>query len=314
MIQIYGAGISGTYLHTLLENSGIDVHIYDVKKEPDCRCGWAINYKEAKKLYKEIGINIDDYVTAKPENIVVNKIWLKNKNIVTFNKKKLLEDFWRNLKFNFGEGRIIIDATGTSRAKLPPIKNDRLLPTYQTLEVHRGIDTNFFIHFGGSGYAWAFPISENLWHIGAGDIDPRKIHKHILMLRREYGFDEDEVKCMCRAKIRMMRPTKCLPFIYNNTIGVGEAIGCVSGAGEGNVPSLISAKILFECINQNNLNDYEKRIISELSWVENEQKFVDYFLNNRKIAAIKLLPKIVSHESKRSVEHTLKTIMRILRL
>lgn len=38
MIQIYGAGIAGTYLYHLLSSEGFEVAIYDKRGEPDCRC------------------------------------------------------------------------------------------------------------------------------------------------------------------------------------------------------------------------------------------------------------------------------------
>ncbi len=77
MIQIYGAGIAGTYLYHLLSSKGLDVAIYDIRKEPDCRCAWGTVYSEAKSYYSEIGLNFDDYVILKPEYVVANGIWLR---------------------------------------------------------------------------------------------------------------------------------------------------------------------------------------------------------------------------------------------
>ena len=72
-IQVYGAGIAGTYLHELLSQANYNVSIYDVRSEPDCRCAWGIAYSEGKELYKEIGINLDEYVLSKPKYLIINK-------------------------------------------------------------------------------------------------------------------------------------------------------------------------------------------------------------------------------------------------
>ncbi|MFN3384398.1 MAG: NAD(P)/FAD-dependent oxidoreductase, partial [Archaeoglobaceae archaeon] len=114
--------------------------------------------------------------------------------------------------------------------------------------------------------------------------------------------------CSCSARIRMLPPSKCKPFVHNNVVGVGEAIGCVSGAGEGNAPSLRCARILYDCIE--NLDSYESRVLKELSWVEREQRFLDSLL--RGFPAIHLLFKIIPHERKRLVEHSILDFLRVI--
>ncbi len=311
MIQIYGAGIAGSFLFHLLSNSGYEVSIHDKRSAPDCRCAWGIAYREAKRLYRDIGVNFDDYVLLKPEYVVANGIWLRNKNVVIFDKKQLLEDLWKGLNFDLCDAELKIDATGAARAILPPIEKDRVLPTQQFVEEH-GVDENIYIRMERTGYAWAFPLGDDKWHIGAGNVDAYAIPDMIAKLRRMYGFGESNNSCACVAKIRMLQPSKCKPFVFADVAGVGEAIGCVSGAGEGNVPALISAKILFECIENGELNSYEQRILDELWWVEMEQSFVDCLLNGKIVRALMLLPKIISIEKERSVEHSLKDMRRIL--
>lgn len=312
MIQIYGAGIAGTYLYHLLQNSGFDVAIYDRRKEPDCRCAWGIIYTEAKRLYSRIGINLDEYVLLKPEYIVANGLWLKNRDVVIFDKKQLLSDLW-DFEMQVRESELIVDATGVSRAFLPPLQDDRLLPTVQFVENH-SVEENLYIQMDRTGYAWAFPLGDNRWHIGAGNVQAEKIAEFIDELRRRYGFLETESLCRCNAKIRLLQPSKCRPFLSGNVVGVGEAIGCVSGAGEGNVPALESARILYECIASNEMADYERRILEELDWIEIEQKFVDAMLRGSYLSALKHLPRIVSMESKRAVHHGMADIKKLLGL
>ncbi|MEM0332321.1 MAG: NAD(P)/FAD-dependent oxidoreductase [Archaeoglobaceae archaeon] len=310
MIQIFGAGVAGTYLYHLFEQNGYKANIFDVRSSVDCRCAWGIIYSEAKELYSRIGVDIDDYLLSKPECVVVNGVVLKNKNIVTFDKKKLLRDLWVDFK-KIENPELIIDATGTSRAFLPPIKQDRLFPTIQYLEKQK-IEENIYILAKNTGYSWAFPLGNNMWHVGAGALSLEDANELVRKLREKYGFKSCEAECSCLAKIRMLPPSKCRPFIYQNVCGVGEAIGCVSGAGEGNVPALISSKVLFGCIERNKLGEYENCIVKELEWLEVEQKFVEAMLNKKRFSMLRLLPKIVKFERERTVEHSVETIRSIL--
>lgn len=305
MIQIYGAGIAGTFLYNLLLKNGYRASIFEVRKSPDCRCGWGIAYREAKELYSEIDIEIDDFILTKPEKVLVNGLELRNKGIAIFDKLRLLEELWRNIEFKKSDAEVIVDATGTKRAFLPKIAKDRLVPTLQFMERHEK-DENIYIYFERHGYAWAFPLGE-YWHIGAGSIFENKIPELIEKLRVKFGFEKKESACSCSARIRMLPLSKCRPFVHNNVVGVGEAIGCVSGAGEGNAPSLKCAKILYDCIE--NLGIYENRVLKELSWVEREQRFLDSVF--RGIPAFHLLFKIIPNERKRLVEHSILDFLRV---
>lgn len=305
MIQIYGAGVAGTFLYNLLFKNGYKVSIFDVRKFPDCRCGWGIAYREAKELYSEIEVDIDEFILEKPKKIVVNGVELENIGIVTFDKLRLLEELWGNLEFKKCDAELIVDATGAKRAFLPKIANDRLVPTLQFMEKHKN-EEDIYIYFERHGYAWAFPLGDH-WHIGAGSVFESKIPELIDKLRLKFGFEKKDSICSCRARIRMLPPSKCKPFLHGNVVGVGEAIGCVSGAGEGNVPALKCAKILYDSIE--NLECYESRVLKELSWIEREQRFLESVL--RGFPAIHLLFKIIPHESKRLVKHSILDFFRV---
>ncbi len=309
-VQIYGAGIAGSYLYHLLSQNGFDVTIYDIRSKPDCRCAWGFSYSETKSLYREIGINVDDYILSKPKYVVVNdRLWLKNKEIVILDKKRLIEDLW---KFELREegGDIIIDATGHSRAILPKIENDAVYATVQYVEKH-DLDENIYIYMVRTGYAWAFPLGDR-WHIGAGDLTKERALELIEKLREIYGLKKEKGECSCVGRIRLLPPSKCKPIVYGNVYGVGEAIGCVSGAGEGNAPSLKCAKIFYDCLTEGKLDEYEKRVLDEFWWIELEHEFVSAVQNGKKLKALRLLPKIISVESKRSVEQSFETIKRLL--
>ncbi len=314
MIQIYGAGIAGSYLYELLHQNGFEVKIYDVRKKPDCRCAWGIAYDEARDLYKRVGIDLDEFVLSKPKEIVINdRIVLKNRNVYIFDRKRLLEELWRDM--NFGEGRadLIVDATGHSRALLPKIENDSIYYTVQTMEEHR-LDENIYVQMRKTGYAWAFPLGDNKWHIGAGDKSYERAMELVHKLREVYDIPEREEKCYCRGKIRMLPPSKCRPIVYGNIYGVGESIGCVSGGGEGNAPSLKCAYLFYECLSNGNLQEYEKKVFEEFWWIEVEHEFVRAVQEGRMFTALRLLPKVVSIESKRSIQQSVRDIKNLIYL
>jgi len=312
-IQIYGAGMAGSYLYELLSQRGYDVRIYDVRSKPDCRCAWGIAYTEAKELYSKVGVNLDDYVLAKPKEIVINdKIVLRNKNLYIFDRKRLLEDLWKDFELEKGDGDVVVDATGCARAILPKIENDAIYCTVQYIERHN-LDENIYVQMRKTGYAWAFPLGDR-WHIGAGDLTYERALELIDQLRRVYDIPEVERVCECRAKIRMLPPSKCKPIVHGNVYGVGEAIGCVSGGGEGNAPSLRCAYLFYECLEAGELHDYEKRVLEEFWWIEEEHKFLYAVQNDKKLTALRLLPKVVSIESKRSVHQSVRDIKNLLNL
>ncbi len=311
-IQIHGAGMAGSYLYFLLRDE-FEVGIDDVRNKPDCRCAWGISYKEAKELYKNIGVNLDDYILSKPKYGIVNGIKLKNKYIVIFDRAKLLSDLWKEIDFKKVDADIEIDATGYKRAYLPKIENDRVYPTVQRIEVHE-MDENIYTYTSQFGYAWAFPLGDNRWHIGAGEKSVERAEALIEGLRKAYGFEKKEPSCSCISGVRLLPPSKCRPFIRCIYIGVGEAIGCVSGFGEGNAPALKSAEILRDCLVEENFNDYEERILKEFKWIEIEHKFVDAVQQNKMLTALFYMLRVIAIERKRSLSYSPKDILSIIKV
>jgi len=64
------AEMAGSQPYNLLSDNGFKVSIYDVRSKVDCRCAWGFSYSETKELYKEIDINVDDYLLSKPEFVI----------------------------------------------------------------------------------------------------------------------------------------------------------------------------------------------------------------------------------------------------
>jgi len=164
-----------------------------------------------------------------------------------------------------------------------------------------------------TGYAWVFPLGDHLWHVGAGEKSPARALELLQIFRKKYGFKEKNRVCSCMGKVRLLPPSECKPFLDGNIAGVGEAVGCVSGFGEGNVPSLRSAKILYECLKENRLNEYENRIIKEFKWIENEHKLVKQLQAGKKLTALPLLSKVILTEAKRTVRLSLDALKYLIK-
>jgi len=205
-VQVYGAGISGSFLYILLDGE-FEVGIRDVKSDPDCGCAWGTVYSEAKSLYRMVGINFDDYVLVKPVDVLINGLRFRNFGIVTFDRKRLLGDIWREVNFTEFKADLVIDATGCERAFLPKIKNDRLYSTVQFLEKHKN-EENLLIYARRSGYAWAFPLGDHLWHVGAGEKSTTKASELLKIFRNKYGFKGNNRVCSCRGEDKTFTPVK----------------------------------------------------------------------------------------------------------
>jgi len=310
-IQIYGAGMSGSFLYMLLRDHH-EVRVIDVRVRPPCECAWEIPYDGAKRLYSLIGVDFEDYVLSRPKYIVINGIAFMNVRLVLFDRRRLLRDLWRELEFGELKPDLSVDATGTERALLPKIKNDEIYFTLQSLEKHR-IEEDIFIYLRRTGYAWAFPLGDNLWHVGVGEKSMQEAIKLLRLLRGKYGFEEKRSLCQCRSHVRLMPPSRCMPFLHGSVVGVGEAIGCISGFGEGNLPALQSAKILYECIMSDRLGDYEREILREFKWIEEEHELVRWAQTKRKTGRSRMALRAISVFARRALFPTPKTFRDAIR-
>jgi flavin-dependent dehydrogenase len=169
----------------------------------------------------------------------------------------------------------IIDATGFSRTFLPTICKDIISNCVQ-YRVSSGEKYEIGIDISNLGYAWRFPMSNNEYHIGAGSImvSPQRMLEKLGWLKNSFQI------CACSGKIRLTAPQFSLPFVdmkndgQGPIWGVGEAIGCVAPlVGEGIIPGLKSAELLLA--NWEDPKAYERAILKEFSWMEEERKIVD---------------------------------------
>lgn len=196
--------------------------------------------------------------------IIQEMIWRTDEGWVDHNG-----DF-SNVIMDYGPD-LVIDATGPARALLgPPTIPDRKAHCWQATVPHTAdhglVRETVYIRLFKNGYAWAFDIGD-AFHIGAGAVTerPNKLPElYASQLMREQGHLKSlrvDGSCKCnRSEIRVQPlflrdPLSIIDHEYR-VIAVGEAAGCVTPFGEGNVQAITSARVL-ESIIAPEINTFE---------------------------------------------------------
>ena len=140
-IAIAGAGIAGGYLAKLLGQKGIPTDIYDgMSHDTRCRCrscGWGVPRGIGTYL-ADVGLDFNDYLLDSMASMNFNGLAAETP-LCTINKPRLIRDLTRDAglkRQNLGPDEaedydVVVDATGISRALLPPCRSDLVLPTLQ---------------------------------------------------------------------------------------------------------------------------------------------------------------------------------------
>ena len=290
VLEIFGAGMAGCYLGCLLDRSGYDYVVYEKYKNKhcpsECAFGWA-NYSKVKQLCKLIDVNSDDYVLARPKKAIVNGIEFKIRDVVIFDKPKFINDLRNEINVVYQvpssfTADLIVDATGQYRA-LFGRNGIKTLSTVQHKVYLSELDSeNIYIYGKPYGYAWAFPLGADKWHIGAGGFTEEQARALMDRLKAEYdiGYTVGNMICVCRSPIIW---DYGIPFVRKHgnryIVAIGEAGGFVSAFGEGNTLALETAKCLFDAVRDNsNLDDavrqYEEQVKKETAWLNVQYDFV----------------------------------------
>lgn len=274
-VAVVGAGMTGAYLYRRLSRRGMKVHLFG--KQPKTRCGigpcaWGTSQGFAG-FVRACGLEPEEYILRR-----LDHVWMEGLRIpaelMTFDKPRLIRDLLKGEEVRAGVpspesyGRII-DATGATRALLPAIEKDRMLPCVQW-RIRSAAPLKNRIKLGKVGYAWCFPLHEGEYHVGCGSLvaDP-------LQIVAELGWAKNagEVLCACKGPIRISGPSISLPFVNGVVWGLGEAIGCVAPlAGDGIIPGLRSAEILLAC--WEDPQGYTQAILREFQWMAREGEVI----------------------------------------
>ena len=286
-IAIAGGGMTGAYLYNLLIAKGLHVDIFDKKPITSCGltpCAWGTSRGFAE-LVGAVGLDASRYILNNPDHLVIDGLKIRAE-LMTIDKRMLIGDLLQGVEIkhtlpDVSKYERIIDATGVSRAFLPSIKDDFVLPCVQ-FRVRSDGPLDNRIKLGRVGYAWCFPLSEREYHIGCGSLfsDPRTTLKEIGWMEKD--ISQKEIVCACTGVIRLAGPQSAQPFVVSGSDheiwGLGEAIGCVAPlAGDGIIPGMRSAQIMME--HWDDPSGYTKAILREFRWMQGERKVVEKLRN-----------------------------------
>lgn len=303
-VAIAGAGIAGGYLAKLLGQKGFSPDVFDGMDHDTCcgcrSCGWGSPVGIGTYL-AGIGLDLDEYLLEPMPSMHFDGLVARTP-LCTLEKPRLLRDLIRDTgleRRNLGPEEaedydIVVDATGITRAFLPPCNADLILPTLQ----HRvlvespgneclpaGIYGN---QVPGLGYLWVFPLGNNQYHVGAGGIGLDRLD-HIMdrFYRDMAGRFSFTTLCSCEGVIRVASPYYSIPWYSRKArndgtsrliVGAGESIGTVSPfTGEGIVFSLECAKILAD--SWPDPDRYTKAVLARFGWMKKERETLDYLLS-----------------------------------
>jgi flavin-dependent dehydrogenase len=284
-VAIAGAGMVGSYLHRILDDSGIAADLYTTNGlRTSCGispCAWGTS-RPFFDLVRSAGLDPYDYVLRRADKVIFQGIELRGE-LLTFDKPRLIKDLQNGTRMTEGPLKgdgyeRVIDATGTARAYLPPVHQDLTVPCVQYRVSGADLDPSaVYITYGNIGYSWSFPLSETEFHIGGGSIavDP------IEMVRKSGLLDHGgRTLCGCQGRVRISTPQSSAPFVNPNAglgcevWGVGEAIGVVAPiAGEGVVHGMRSARILQQC--WDDPEKYTAKIKAEFPWMPTERRILE---------------------------------------
>ncbi len=284
-IAIVGAGVAGAYLYRLMNQRGYQVDLFD--HAPVSRCGispcaWGTS-QGFPELVKGSGLEPKRYMMKHFGYVLMDEYRIEA-DLATVNKPRLVKDLRQGAKIKDSLPKVteydrIIDATGVSRAFLPAIQDDIILPCVQwRIQTNARLENR--IKLGGIGFAWSFPISQNEYHIGCGSFmsDPRKIIKQLGWVQSLTSNRKGKIICSCTGHVRLTGPHDSQPFVVEDGTcdlwGVGEAIGCVAPlAGDGIIAGMRSAQMLAE--HWEDPEGYTRAVLKEFQWMKPERHVID---------------------------------------
>jgi flavin-dependent dehydrogenase len=319
-IAIVGLGVAGGYLAArLARETEHEVYGFDALSSVETRCAWGASKHELGAIVKALDINFEDFVLFEGKRIKViypdsYESTIPLVGLVTFDKDALEREFLRlakeaGAKLQLGKRvslnelssfELVVDATGVYRAILPKIKEDMIMPNLEYRVQYDEMPFDDFTIFPYSklgGYTWFFPLGSGMAHVGGGD----KFH-------RQREFVESFMQKHNGKKLKTIaRPIRIVPFEHAQPIflkrenqivvGAGESIGCVFPLlGEGIIPSLQCAQLLFENITQKmGLDEYVNALKNKFFYFEPIFKIIIAKWNGRWSEALKahLIPSYI---------------------
>ncbi len=286
-IAIAGAGMSGAYLYRRLTNDGFkDIDLFDIEKSNHCGCRpCAWGFAPVKETFDLIAKVTDPerFELQRAEMISFDGVDIRS-NMLTMNKPALIKEMIGDAEIKRGKIDIamydrVIDATGVSRAYLPPIKDDYIAECVQ-YRVRSEESLGFWFRTSTVGYEWCFPLGGDEYHIGIGSLK-----SDVQSYRPSKNGDERDlsvqVMCKCRCSVRLTSPFFSQPFVKDQKIvGIGESIGAVSPlASDGNLYAMQCGEMLIE--NWDKLDSYSEKVLKRYDWMRKERGGLEKLMEGR---------------------------------
>jgi len=206
-------------------------------------------------------------------------------DMLTIDKARLIDDMVggdevrhdRPIEAEFDR---VIDATGASRAFLEPAQGPEVIADCIQYRVRNDADLGMWFKTSGLGYEWCFPLGNNEYHLGFGNLAAR-VKDYRPVETEGPPISLSQIRCKCFSKVRLTSPFHSQPFVSRGkVIGIGESIGTVGPLGaDGNLYAMQSAEMLLE--NWNDLEGYSVAILKRYDWMRKERKVLDKLVGGR---------------------------------
>lgn len=315
-LKVVGAGVSGSYLYALAKDT-YDLTVYD--KAPNRRghiCAWGCLRDELKALLSQVGLNIEDYVLAEANQLVLNGVTMPVHNEIIIDKPKMLEDLLprkkvlqREVNYPSLKGGIIVNATAQptgSKTKSVTMQDKVSLRGLEANTVYLEIDPKH------AGYAWAFPLGQSLWHFGAGCVGR---HPYFLLCQfiKRYKPEMLTRFCFCSRDINIVDPAAAI-LVEDGVFHIGEAAGVVDPLlGDGILSSMESAKLLFNSLPSGTTYEHDMRKML-VDYNSEAYEILQLILKHPRLGLLKGLNLIASKaEATIHAEISVKTKLKLLK-
>jgi len=266
--------MSGSYMYRLLKERGMNADIFDISRTTRCgihSCAWgAAPTAEVRRLVSRF-LEPSDYELQRFDSLNIEGLDIPA-DVLTIDKPRLINDLLDGAEvllrpFDPNDYDRVIDATGVARAFLGPASGPQFLATCSQYRVRTEERLNMAIKMSSIGYEWCFPIGNNEYHLGFGNLRSDTSEYRPPAIIEMNG----KVLCRCSAEVRLSSPQATQPFVNGNVVGVGESIGAVAPlASDGIVYAMQTSEMLME--RWDDPEGYAADVLREFDWMGKERQ------------------------------------------
>jgi len=286
-VAIAGVGMSGAYLFRRLKDLGHgDVDLYDTKKTNACGCrpcAWGFAPStETRRLISKVA-DPAQYEMHHSFQMSIDGIKMRS-DLLILDKPSLIRELVKGEAIREGPIDLnaydrVIDATGVSRAYLPPIKDDLIADCVQ-YRIRSEEPLGLWFSSSSIGYEWCFPLGNDEYHMGFGNLRS-DVKTYRPSMANEGENTLKHIRCKCQSGVRLTSPFYSQPFIKNGkVVGIGESIGAVAPlACDGNLYAMQTAEMLLE--NWDDLDRYPEKVLTRYDWMRKERKALEKMMEGK---------------------------------